>query len=492
MMQFDIYKDIAERTEGDIYAGIVGPVRTGKSTFIKRFMELLVIPNIENSHKKERAIDELPLSGSGKTIMTTEPKFIPNEAVELLLKDNVKFKVRMVDCVGYLVKGALGHVEDEMPRMVTTPWSDREMPFEQAAEMGTRKVIDDHSTIGFVVTTDGSITDIERANYIKAEERVISELKELDKPFVIILNTKHPDLDTTIALKESLQDKYGVSVVAMDCLNMEVSDVERVFEKLLFEFPIRELTIDLPKWVEGLPKNHWIKSEIMKSLKPAIENLQKLDQVFVSLDPIRDLDIVKDVTINEINLGEGVVHTKFQVNESLFYDILKEITGYNISGDHQILGLVNRLANVKKEYDKIEKALSEAREVGYGYVSPTMDELQLAEPEIYRQGSKFGVKLQATAPSLHIMKADIATEVSPLIGSEKQSEELLEYFISEFESDPSKIWSTNLFGKSLHDLVTEQLSGKLTAMPEDARNKMRKALERIVNDGSSGLILIII
>lgn len=492
MMQFDIYKDIAERTEGDIYAGIVGPVRTGKSTFIKRFMELLVIPNIENSHKKERAIDELPLSGSGKTIMTTEPKFVPNEAVELLLKDNVKFKVRMVDCVGYLVKGALGHVEDEMPRMVTTPWSDREMPFEQAAEIGTRKVIDDHSTIGFVVTTDGSITDIERANYIKAEERVINELKELDKPFVIILNTKHPDLDTTIALKESLQEKYGVSVVAMDCLNMEVSDVERVFEKLLFEFPIRELTIDIPKWVEGLPKNHWIKTEIMKSLKPAVADLQKLDQVFTSMDPIRDLDIVKDVAIKEINLGEGIVRTRLQVDESLFYDILKEITGYNISGDHQILGLVNRLASVKKEYDKIEKALNEAKEVGYGYVSPTMEELQLAEPEIYRQGTKFGVKLQATAPSLHIMRADIATEVSPLIGSEKQSEELLEYFISEFESDPSKIWTTNLFGKSLHDLVTEQLSGKLTAMPEDARNKMRRALERIVNDGSSGLILIII
>ncbi|HZJ99293.1 MAG TPA: stage IV sporulation protein A, partial [Tissierellaceae bacterium] len=263
-MQFDIYKDIAERTQGDIYAGIVGPVRTGKSTFIKRFMELLVIPNIENTHKKERAQDELPLSGSGKTIMTTEPKFVPNEAVELVLKDNVRFKVRMVDCVGYLVKGALGHIEDELPRMVTTPWSDKEMSFEEAAEIGTKKVIEEHSTIGFVVTTDGSITDIERANYIKAEERVVNELREMGKPFVIILNSKHPDLDSTIALKESLQEKYGISVIAMDCLNMGVVDVERIFEKLLFEFPVKEITIDLPKWLEGLPRNHWIKKNIME------------------------------------------------------------------------------------------------------------------------------------------------------------------------------------------------------------------------------------
>lgn len=491
-MQFDIYEDIAERTEGSIYAGIVGPVRTGKSTFIKRFMELLVLPNIENSHKKERAKDELPLSGSGKTIMTTEPKFVPNEAVDLTLNENVKFKVRMVDCVGYLVNGALGHIEDEMPRMVTTPWSDVDMPFEEAAEIGTRKVIKDHSTIGFVVTTDGSITDIERANYIKAEERVVNELKELDKPFVIILNSKNPDLDSTIALKESLQEKYEVSVIAMDCMNMEVSDVERIFEKLLFEFPVKEISIHLPRWVEGLPKNHWIKDNIMESLRPAIDDLQKLDQVYDSFDPIRDLEIIENVAISEINLGEGLVHTKFDIKESLFYDILNEITGYKISGDHQMLALINRLADVKKEYDKIEKALNDAREVGYGYVSPTMDELELAEPEIYRQGNRFGVKLEATAPSLHIMKANIATEVSPLIGSEKESEELLQYFLSEFENEPAKIWSSNLFGKSLHDLVTEQLSGKLTAMPEDARNKMRRALERIVNDGSAGLILIII
>lgn len=492
MRDFDIYKDIAERTSGDIYAGIVGPVRTGKSTFIKRFMELLVLPNMKDEYSKVRAKDELPLSGSGKTIMTTEPKFVPNESVELVLKDNVKFKVRMVDCVGYLVKGALGHEEGETPRMVTTPWYDEEIAFEEAAEIGTRKVIEKHSTIGFVVTTDGSITDIDRANYIEAEERVINELKELNKPFIIILNTKHPNLDSTVALKESLESKYGVSVVIMDCLNMEVADVESIFEELLFEFPVKEVTINLPKWIEGLANDHWIRSTIMEELKPAITDMQKLNQVERCLQPIRDLETVKDITINEINLGEGIIHTKINMEEELFYDILNEITGYTITGDHQILGLIDKLAHVKKEYDKIEKALVEAREIGYGLVSPTLEELELEEPEVYRQGSRYGVKLQAKAPSLHVLRADITTEISPLIGSEKQSEELVEYFLSEFETDANSIWDLNLFGKSLYDLVSEQFDGKLTTMPEDARQKLRKALEKILNNGGRGLICIII
>lgn len=492
MNAFDIYEDIAQRTDGDIYAGIVGPVRTGKSTFIKRFMELLVLPNIENVHKKERAKDELPLSGAGKTIMTTEPKFVPNEAVEMTIKENVKFKVRMVDCVGYLVNGALGHEEDQLPRMVSTPWYDEEIPFERAAEIGTKKVIQDHSTIGFVITTDGSITDIDRSNYIKAEERVIGELQELDKPFVIILNTKHPNLDTTIALKESLEIKYGVSVVSMDCFKMQISDVEDIFEKLLYEFPIKEITINLPGWIEGLNRNHWIKSGIMDSLKPSIKDLQKLNQVNNCLDPLKDLDSVKEILIKEINLGDGVVHCEIVIEDGLFYSILNEITGYEIEGDHQILSMITRLANTKKEYDKIEKALVEAREIGYGLVSPSLEELELEEPEIYRQGNKFGVKLKAKAPSLHVIRADITTEVSPLIGSEKQSEELVQYFLSEFEGEPSKIWQSNLFGKSLYELVNEQLSSKLSTMPEDARQKLRKALEKILNDGSGGLICIIV
>lgn len=492
MEVFDIYQDIADRTQGDIYAGVVGPVRTGKSTFIKRFMELLVLPNIENKHKKERAKDELPLSGSGKTIMTTEPKFVPNEAVELTISENVNFKVRMVDCVGYLVAGALGHEENYSPRMVTTPWYEKEIPFEEAAEIGTRKVITDHSTIGLVVTTDGSITDIDRSNYIKAEERVISELKELGKPFVIILNSKHPNLDSTIALRESLQGKYGVSVVTVDCLNMEVSDIEKVFEEILYEFPVKEVNINLPKWIEGLPKKHWIKVNILNALKETIEGLQKLNEVSAFLSPLKDLDIVKDIDLSEIKLGEGVVYSNIIIDDNLFYNILKEMTGYSIDGDYQLLGLISKLAETKKNYDKIEKALVEAREIGYGLVSPSLDELELAEPEIYRQGNRYGIKLKATAPSLHVLRADIDTEVSPLIGSEKQSEDLISHLLNEFEGEPNKIWESNLFGKSLYDLVNEQLQSKLNTMPEDARQKLRKALERIINDGSGGLICIII
>lgn len=490
--RYDIYKDIAERTDGDIYAGVVGPVRTGKSTFIKRFMELLVIPNIENKYKKERAKDELPLSGTGKTIMTTEPKFVPNEAAELTIKENVTFKVRMVDCVGYLVKGALGHVENDIPRMVSTPWHEKDIPFEEAAEIGTRKVITDHSTIGIVVTTDGSITDIDRSNYIKAEERVIFELKELEKPFVIILNTKHPNLDSTIALRESLEEKYGVSVVIVDCLNMSMQDVEKVFEKLLFEFPVREIMINLPGWIEGLSRNHWIKSNILEYLKEAVQTLQKLNEVNDSLKCLNELEIIKDINVKEIQLGEGVVNVELIVDDGLFYNVLKELTGYEIEGDYQILGLIDKLAQTKKEYDKIEKALVQANEMGYGLVSPSLDEMELDEPEIYRQGNRFGVKLKAKAPSLHLLRCDITTEVSPLIGTEKQSEELVKYFLNEFEGDPSKIWQSNLFGKSLYDLVNEQLQGKLNTMPSEARNKMRKALERIINDGSGGLICIII
>lgn len=492
MEKFDIYKDIGERTDGDIYVGVVGPVRTGKSTFIKRFMELLVLPNIENKYKKERSKDELPLSGSGKTIMTTEPKFVPNEAVELTLKDNVKFKVRMVDCVGYLVRGALGHEEGSIPRMVTTPWYEKEIPFEEAAEIGTRKVITDHSTIGIVVTTDGSITDIDRSNYIKAEERVISELKELEKPFIIILNSKHPNLDSTIALRESLEEKYDVAVIALDCLNMNNSNVEKIFEKMLFEFPAKEININLPGWVEGLDRNHWIKSTILDSLKESIQTLQRLSEVNPAIENLNELDVIEETRIKEIKLGEGIADIDIVLEEDLFYNVLEEMTGYTIEGEYQLLGLISKLSQAKSEYSKIESALNDAKELGYGLVNPGLEELDLAEPEIYKQGNRFGVKLRARAPSLHFIRADITTEVSPLIGTEKQSEELVKYFIDEFEENPSKIWQSNLFGKSLYDLVNEQLQGKLNMMPEDVREKMRRTLERIINDGSGGLICIII
>lgn len=492
MDKFDIYKDIAERTDGDIYVGVVGPVRTGKSTFIKRFMELLVIPNIENTFRRERTNDELPQSGAGKTIMTTEPKFVPSEAVELTLNDNVKFKVRMVDCVGYLVKGALGHEEGNMPRMVTTPWYEKEIPFEEAAEIGTRKVITDHSTIGIVVTTDGSITDIERQNYIKAEERVISELKEIEKPFVILLNSRHPELDSTIALRENLEEKYKIPVIAVDCMNMTIEDVNRIMEKVLLEFPIKEININLPGWVEGLSKQHWIREKILEAVKETVNNLQRLSEVKGSVTKLGELDIVKDVKLTEIKLGEGVANVTMEVDDSLFYKVLSEVTGYEIKGEYQILGLVTKLAKAKKEYDRVSKALDDAKEFGYGLVAPRLEELELLEPEIFRQGNRFGVKLKANAPSLHLIKANLTTEVSPIIGTEKQSEELVKYLLDEFENDPSKIWESNMFGKSLHDLVNEQLQNKLNMMPEDARAKLQRTLERIINDSSGGLICIII
>ena len=492
MDNFDIYKDISERTDGDIYVGVVGPVRTGKSTFIKRFMELLVLPNIDNKYKKERANDELPLSGSGKTIMTTEPKFVPNEAIDLTIKENVSFKVRMVDCVGYLVEGALGHEENNMPRMVSTPWYEKDIPFGEAAEIGTKKVINDHSTIGVVVITDGSITDIQRSNYIQSEERVINELKELDKPFIILLNSKHPALDSTIALRENLEEKYKVPVVNVDCMNMGLDDVENILEKVLMEFPVKEININLPGWVEGLSRNHPIRSDILGVVKDSVSNLQRLSEIKSGINVFNELDVVKSSNVKEIKLGEGITNVDIEVDSNLFYNVLGELSGYKIEGDYQILALVRKLSEAKKEYDKLEKALIDVKDKGYGLVHPSLEELELEEPEIFKQGNRFGVKLRANAPSIHMIKADIATEVSPLIGTEKQSEELAKYFLDQFENDPSKIWESNMFGKSLHDLVSEQLQGKLNMMPEDAQEKIQRTLQRIVNEGSGGLICIII
>lgn len=492
MDKYNIYKDISERTDGDIYIGVVGPVRTGKSTLIKRFMEKLVLPNIENKYKKERANDELPVSGSGKTIMTTEPKFVPNEAIELTLKENVKFQVRMVDCVGYLIDGAIGHEEGSTPRMVTTPWSEEEIPFEQAAEIGTRKVIRDHSTIGIVVTTDGSITDIQRESYIEAEERVINELKEIEKPFVIVLNSRHPNLDSTIALKENLEDKYSVPVVVLNCQEVELEDINELLEKVLLEFPIKEINIELPQWVEGLPKTHWVKSSILENVKDMVSGIQKLSEIEDAISSANEVDIIEETVITEIKLGEGVADINMKIQNDLLYKIIKELTGYQIEGEHEILGLVTNLARSKREFDKIENALLDAKMNGYGLVPPSLDEIDLAEPEIFKQGSRFGVKLRAMAPSLHLIRADITTEVSPLIGTEKQSEDLVNHLLEEFETDPAKIWESNMFGKSLHDLVQEQLESKLNMLPDDARGKMQKTLQRIVNEGSGGLICIIV
>ena len=492
MEDFKIYQDIAKRTDGDIYVGVVGPVRTGKSTFIKKFMEQFVLPNIDNEYKKERAIDELPQSASGKTIMTTEPKFVPNEAVLIKVQDNVKMKIRLVDCVGYLVNNAIGYLEDDMPRMVKTPWSDEEMPFEKAAEIGTKKVIEEHSTIGILVTTDGSITDIEREDYVEAEERVVSELKAINKPFVILLNSENPESDECKKLSEELEEKYKSKVIRVNCTKITDMDMENIFSNLLYEFNIQRINIDFPRWVDGLEDTNELKENLYKNIKEIFENVCKLKDIDSCKNGLEKVDIINRVNIDNIELGTGEATIKVELNEDLFYSVLTDITGVCINNEGDLFSTISEFSKIKKQYDKIEYALYEVKEKGYGIVNPGIDDLILEEPEIVKQGSKYGVKLKAKAPSIHMIKVDTETEVSPIVGSEKQSEDLLKYLLSEFENDKQKIWESNIFGKNLHELVNEGLQNKLMRMPEDARHKIQETLQRIVNEGSGGLICIIL
>ena len=492
MEKSSLYQDIAKRTDGDIYVGVVGPVRTGKSTFIKNFMDLLVIPNIDNEYKKERAKDELPQSAGGKTIMTTEPKFVPNEAIEITLDNNLKFKTRLVDCVGYLVDNAIGYLEDDMPRMVKTPWSDEEIPFEKAAEIGTKKVIDEHSTIGILVTTDGTVTDIPREDYIKAEERVVSELKALNKPFIILLNSSEPSSSYTQELAKKLSDKYQNSVMPINCADLTIDDINTMFSKILYEFPVQQIAIKFPRWVDSLDFTHPVKAELFNEVKDAFSDIRVLKDVSSCSNKISQTDIISKTNIDNIELGSGNVRITIDLKEELFYQILSEITGVTVQNEGDLFGIISELSSAKKKYDKIAYALEEVNAKGYGIVTPSIDDLVLEEPEMVKQGSRFGVKLKATAPSIHMIKTNVTTEVSPIVGSEKQSEELVNYLLSGFESDPKKIWESNIFGKSLHELVNEGLQTKLSKMPEEAQLKLQETLERIVNEGSGGLICIIL
>lgn len=493
MDNFDIYKDISDRTQGDIYIGVVGPVRTGKSTFIRRFMELLVIPNIENSHKKERAKDTLPQSGSGKTITTVEPKFIPNEeAVEILLNDNAKMRVRMVDCVGYMVNGATGHIENDELRMVKTPWFEEEIPFIKAAEIGTKKVVSEHSTIGLVVLTDGSLTDIPRENYLEAEEKVISELKELSKPFIVLLNTLSPYSEETRELKAEMEEKYEVPVQIIDALNMKLEDITGILEKVLYEFPVKEIGVNLPEWVESLEDSHWLKKDFISAVKSSVEELNKLRDIKGIVKGYEELDFVGKVNFNEIKLGEGKALLDMKVEDGLFFKILGEISGSSIDGESGLLNLMKGLTVAKKEYDKISEALKDVRETGYGIVPPQMDELKLEEPEPVKQGSRCGLKLRASAPSLHFIRANIETEVTPIVGIEKQGSDIVKALLEEYETDPQKLWQANMFGKSLEELVKEGLQSKIQKMPEDIQAKLQRTLQKIVNEGSGSLICIIL
>ena len=492
MEKFNIYQQIAERTQGDIYIGIVGPVRTGKSTFIKRFMDLLVIPNIENAYQKERAIDELPQSASGRTIMTTEPKFIPNEAVEVVIDENVQLKVRMIDCVGYMVRGAMGHLENNTPRMVSTPWYEYQIPFEEAAEIGTKKVINEHSTIGVVVTTDGSIADIPREDYVDAERRVITELKSINKPFVVIINTIRPREPETLRLRDELEQRYGVAVLPMDCLQMRIDDIDSVMEKILYEFPVYEIGVNVPRWVEALEDSHWLKANMLDSIKETFKSAGKIRDIKIAMPNFEAYDFIKRAVIDRVSLGEGSVLVDISTTDGLLYRILSEESGMEIEGEHKLISLIKDLARIKKEYDRVEYALHEVKVKGYGMVSPQLEELTLEEPEIIKQGNKFGVKLRASAPSIHMIRADIETEIAPLVGTEKQSEELVTYLLREFENDTARLWESNIFGKSLHELVNEGLQNKLFRMPEDAQLKLQETLQKIINEGSGGLICIIL
>ncbi len=488
----NIYQDISQRTQGDIYIGVVGPVRTGKSTFIKRFMETLVIPNIDNVYSKERARDELPQSGSGRTIMTAEPKFVPEEAVSISLDGNSVLNVRMIDCVGYMVDGAIGVMEGETPRMVMTPWSEQEIPMTEAAEIGTRKVIAEHSTIGLVITTDGTIGEIERGDYVDAERRVIEELIEIGKPFIVLVNSTNPSGDAAKAVCADITERYNVTCIAMNCMNANEPEIRDIIKGVLYEFPVSELNLFMPPWFDTLPYGHEIKSELYNCVLCGAKKINKIRDISSCVDVMKECTLVTDAFVTSINLGTGVAEAKCELPRGLFYEILSKQTGFEINDDGDLLPLLSGLSEVNDEYKRVADALAQVRETGYGIVMPEIDELTLEQPEIVKQGGQYGVRLRASAPSIHMLRADITTEVAPIVGSEKQSEELVVCMLREFEDTPEKIWESNIFGKSLHDLVNEGLHNKLSKMPHDARMKLKEAVERITNETCSGLICIII
>ncbi|MEA5013176.1 MAG: stage IV sporulation protein A [Candidatus Limiplasma sp.] len=489
---FNLYRDIAERTDGDVYIGVVGPVRTGKSTFISRFMEELVLPNMPQSPKRSRVADELPQSGSGRTIMTTQPKFVPSEAVTVSMSDQATVRIRMVDSVGYMVDGALGTEEDGSARMVHTPWFDHDIPFEQAAEIGTRKVIAEHATIGLVMTTDGSITELPREVYVDPEARVVNELKQLGKPFVMVLNSRTPQDEKTLKLRDSLSQRYDVPVLSLNVKEMELSDIQNVFEQVLFQFPLREIRMTVPAWLHALDENHWLIRHVLELVQSGASSVSKMRDHGNFTAAFADSPYSEGIVTDGIDLGQGRLRFALPLREGLFNRVLGEECGTEIRGDAHLLRLMKELVTAKTEYDHVAQALKSVRETGYGLVTPTMGELTLQEPEIVQQGSRFGLKLKAHAPSLHMIRVDIETEVSPVVGTEKQSEELVRYLLEEFENDPQRIWNTNFFGKSLHELVREGLSNKLMRMPADAQEKVQETLSKIINEGNGGMICILL
>lgn len=488
-----IYQDIAERCGGDVYIGVVGPVRTGKSSFIKRFMETLVLPNIQGDYDRERARDEMPQSASGKTVMTTEPKFIPDEAVGISLDGGVaSLQVKMIDCVGYLAEDALGTEEEGVPRMVMTPWSEEPMPFEVAAELGTKKVITDHSTIGIVVTTDGSICGIPRRSYEDAERRVVAELAALGKPFAIVLNSAHPESRESELLALELERRYGVPVALVNCLMLDPEDIRHILEMVLYEFPIDEIKVDIPKWTEALDPAHPLVTALRKEVMMLAGSVGKVGELRAACGNYEAGEYVSRILLDRVDLGKGKVRLKTELKEGLYFSVLSELSALDVKDEGALIGMLCSLAEVKRKYDRIAEALAAVETNGYGIVVPDIHDLKLEDPKIVRHSGGYGVRLKASAPSIHMIKANIETEIDPVVGSEQQSEELLRYLLSEFEEDPNKIWETNLFGKTLYELVNEGLHAKLSNMSDDARSKLSETLGRIINEGSGGLICIIL
>ncbi len=492
MSEHSIYRDIAQRTGGDIYIGVVGPVRTGKSTFIKRFMEALVLPNISDNYSRDRARDEMPQSAAGKTVMTTEPKFVPDEAVNIKLDDCASLRVKMIDCVGYIVNDALGTIEDGQPRMVHTPWQEDPMPFIQAAEMGTEKVINEHSTIGMLITTDGTIGDIPRSSYVDAEERVVKELKSIGKPFAMILNSAHPTSDEAISLAYELEAKYKVPVALVSCIDLDSEDIKNILDLVLHEFPVTELNISLPTWTTAIDASHEIKASLYRSVRECADKICKAGDVKEAVKVFDDNEYIVDYSIDEINLGNGKIGLTFALDESLYYNVISELTGLEIQCDEDLIRVLKEFASSKRQYERVAEALATAEEKGYGIVMPTVDELHLEDPQIVKQSGGYGVRLCASAQSIHMIRANIQTEINPIVGTEQQSEELVKYMLKDFETEPERIWESNVFGKSLYELVNEGLHTKLEHMPDESRTKLSETLERIINEGSGGLICIIL
>ena len=487
-----IYEDIATRCDGDVYIGVIGPVRTGKSTLIKKFMETTVLPNIESDDERERARDEIPQSASGRSVMTTEPKFIPDNAVEISLDNNARFRVKMIDCVGYMVDGAQGLVEDGVARLVMTPWSTEPIPFEEAAEIGTQKVISEHSTIGLMVTSDGTIGDITREAYEEAENRVISELKSSGKPFVIILNSACPDSDESLELALELEKKHRVPVALVNCLELDEKDIRYILELVLFEFPVEEIEVELPRWLYKLDASHPIRRALDEKLCKITSDIRKIADIKYNFDTMSECDVVEGVTVVSTDLGCGKSSVRIKISDAAFYKTLSESVGVELKGEDDLVDVVRELGEVKTKYERVFEAMKTVDEKGYGIVVPGIEDLHLEEPEIVKQQGGYGVKLRASADSIHMIKTRVQTEVNPIVGSEKQSEEMVKFLLTEFEENPAKIWESNMFGKSLHELVNEGLNTKLEHMPEDSREKLAGAIQKIVNEGSRGLICVIL